>query len=218
MEVWVDHREKRADVWKFLQDQEEAAVSFKTLKVGDYMIPDCCVFERKSFLDFAESVKNGRMFEQAAGLVHCGLPAMIILEGMAHDIRSMRMRRVSVQGALITLSVIYKIPVLRSLKPAETAQLIRMTTRQIIARGKPYYYRKKTRSGSKRKQQFMMLQSLPGVGADRAQKLIEKFESVEDIVLAEIEDLAEVEGIGIKTAERIKRVVCESPPVYGFNS
>jgi ERCC4-type nuclease len=51
------------------------------------------------------------------------------------------------------------------------------------------------------------LQSLPGVGSDRAKKLLEHFRTVRSCFSASPAELLEVEGIGPKTAEAIEQVI-----------
>jgi ERCC4-type nuclease len=48
---------------------------------------------------------------------------------------------------------------------------------------------------------------LPGVGADRAQKLLERFKTVRACFTASPMELSEVEGIGSKTAAAIDQVI-----------
>ena len=52
-----------------------------------------------------------------------------------------------------------------------------------------------------------ILQSSPGVGADRAKKLLEHFGTVRACFTASPTQLSEVEGIGSKTAAAIDQVV-----------
>jgi len=55
----------------------------------------------------------------------------MILEGTAKDLASSGMRREAIQGALITLSIILGIPILRSKSPTESAHLMYYAARQI---------------------------------------------------------------------------------------
>ena len=52
------------------------------------------------------------------------------------------------------------------------------------------------------KQQHYFVQSMPGVGAELAQRLLAYFNSIEEIVLADINSFQKVEGIGkVKAAK-----------------
>ena len=63
--------------------------------------------------------------------------------------------------------------------------------------------------------QRRILQSLPGVGPERARRLLERFGSVAGCINASAEELSSVEGIGNKTAGAIKSTVSEEPSRYG---
>jgi ERCC4-type nuclease len=125
-------------------------------------------------------------------------------------------RREAIQGALITISLVLGLPVLRSRNPVETADLILYAARQVtfVARSglKRYGYRPK----GKRKRQLFILQGLPGIGRERANRLLDKFGSVEAIMNANCGELQMVDGIGNNTAKKIKWSIRESIPAYGF--
>ena len=72
-------------------------------------------------------------------------------------------------------------------------------------------YRPKTKKG----RQLYILQGLPGVGHERALRLLEKFGSVEGVMRASRDELQAVEGIGAKTADRIRWAVSEKIESYG---
>jgi ERCC4-type nuclease len=52
-----------------------------------------------------------------------------------------------------------------------------------------------------------MLQGLPGVGPALANRLLVHFGSVESVITADHDLLAQVRGIGSKNAQRIRNVV-----------
>ena len=66
----------------------------------------------------------------------------------------------------------------------------------------------------KRARQLFLLQGLPGVGPARAARLLERFGSVQAVVTASADDLATVDGIGEKTAERMRWAVQEPVVEY----
>jgi DNA excision repair protein ERCC-4 len=115
-----------------------------------------------------------------------------------------------------TISLILGIPVLRSKKPFETACLILYAARQIRSIAKGVFQRHGYRPGGKRKKQLFILQGLPGVGNERAARLLDVFGSVEAVVTATIEQLQSVDGIGKHIAERIRWAVGEQMLPYGI--
>jgi len=74
------------------------------------------------------------------------------------------------------------------------------------------------RPKDKRARQLFLLQGLPGVGAVRAARLLDRFGSVESVVTASAEDLAAVDGIGHKTATKMRWAVQEPVVEYGGTS
>jgi len=104
---------------------------------------------------------------------------------------------------------------LRSMAPEETARLIVYAARQIQSLGKAGYPRPGYRPKTKKGRQFYILQGLPGVGHERARRLLEKFGSVEAVMLASQNELLTVEGVGAKTANRIRWAVSEKIESYG---
>jgi DNA excision repair protein ERCC-4 len=215
--IVADDREPKNDVLKYLAERPDVSITIKRLPIGDYLVDNRLLFERKTIHDFAISIIDGRLFKQAARLAGTRHKGILIIEGTGNDLAQTGVRREALQGALITVSLIFGIPVLRSLSPHETADLMIFATRQIqsIAQGvsKRGGYRPKT----KHARQKFILQGLPGIGPERAKRLIERFASVERIMAASVEDLQTVNGIGKDTAEKIKWAVNESVSSYGIH-
>jgi NAD-dependent DNA ligase len=63
-----------------------------------------------------------------------------------------------------------------------------------------------------RKRQLFILQGLPGVGRERAERLLARFGSVEAAISASSDELQSVDGIGKSIAEKIKWAVSERVP------
>ncbi len=99
------------------------------LELGDYLVNER-LFERKTMLDFAASINDGRLSDQGIRLANTSLHKAIILEGNGRDLMNCGMQREALQGALFTLSLFFGIPLLRSLNPEETARLMIYADRQ----------------------------------------------------------------------------------------
>ncbi|HEY5912511.1 MAG TPA: ERCC4 domain-containing protein [Verrucomicrobiae bacterium] len=212
--VLADDREAASPVPAALAQLPGVAVQFRRLAVGDYLVDGRCVFERKTVVDFANSVADGRLFLQAGKLAGLWEPAAIILEGRAGDLAGTQMRREALQGAMVSLGLIFHLPVLRAQDPAETARLMTYAAQQMRRHEWSTGFRNTRRPKRKRRIQLRLLQGLPGVGPTRASQLLEKFGSVEAAMTASLEELEKVEGIGSKTAAAIRDVLQESPLPY----
>lgn len=212
--ITADYRENRSDVVTHLGSMKNVVLTSEKLEVGDYEVSGKFIFERKTLTDFVISIIDGRLFRQAYLLSDSALSPVMILEGSTKDIAGLRMKRESIQGALIYISIGLQIPVLRSLSGEESARLMLYTANQFsplprvaLKRGKPLK--------TKRSRQIQILQGLPGVGVDRAERLLKEFGSVAAVFQAEIEDLVAVPGVGDKTAKAIHWAIKEEITVYG---
>ena len=113
--VVVDDREPAETVLAALQRMPEVETSVSRLSVGDYQVDDECLIERKTVSDFAASIVDGRLFRQARRLAGASPLCAVILEGRASDLSGCPVSRESLQGAMVSLSLIYRLPVLRAL-------------------------------------------------------------------------------------------------------
>jgi ERCC4-type nuclease len=210
--IVVDDREEAGGVPAALKARNDAAVEVARLDVGDYRVERRVVVERKTATDFAASLIDGRLFHQAAALAGAPERTVLLLEGTGAAWRETGVRREALQGALITIGVFYGVTILRSADPQETARLLVYVGRQAqrcVHGGLP---RPGYRPKGKRARQLFLLQGLPGVGPERAARLLERFGSVQSVMTASTDDLAAVNGIGEKTAAKI-RWVLERPAV-----
>jgi len=202
--IIADDREIDSGVIQVLEHTPGVQVQARRLTLGDYEVDASCVFERKTMLDLAESLKDGRLFAQARRLVNSRCPAALILEGRGGDLIGSQMRRESLQGALVSLTLVFGLPVLRSFGPEETARLMVYAARQLRRHASPVHLHHGSRPRTKRRMQLRILQSLPGIGPARAQQLLEHFGSVEAVMTASAKQLEVLPGIGESTSTRIR--------------
>ena len=214
--VIVDDRESKSEVIKVLSATKNVSVDIKRLSLGDYLVDNRLIFERKTLNDFALSIIDGRLFSQAIRLASSKYNSVLLLEGTGKELTETGIRREAMQGALIAVSIVLGIPVLRSKSPPESAQLFLYTARQIKSLARGAVQRHGRRPKGKRKKQLFILQGLPGVGSERAARLLNEFGSVEAVITATSEELQSVEGIGENIAERIKWVIREELQPYGI--
>jgi ERCC4-type nuclease len=211
MKVAIDHREPGEFRNLFAGDD---TVSVEQLRCGDFLINDQWLFERKTIRDLCVSLADGRLFKQALKLIQSAYHPVVILEGRSKDIREFGIRREAVQGALITLSIFFGLPVLRSLDPEETVRLMRYTVDQGSRFAEGGVQRAGYRPKGKKARQLYVLQSLPNIGKKRAEALLEYFGGIEAVMSAGEDELAEVCGVGAPIAGKIRNLVKESGGSY----
>jgi ERCC4-type nuclease len=207
--IIADDREHKSEVIQSLLQIEDVDVSIERLTMGDYQIDNRLFVERKTLKDFAISIIDGRLFKQMIRLANSKSESVLILEGRAGDIADLGVTREALQGALITVSLILGIPVLRSKDPSETAKLIIFIARQLESIARGGVQRQGYQPKNKRKRQLFILQGLPGVGPERAERLLARFGSVEAAISASSSQLQSVDGIGKSIADKIRWVVSE---------
>ena len=122
--ILFDDRERPSGVAEELEKLSGVLVRIEHLAVGDYNIDGSVLIERKSAKDFAHSLMDGRLFIQAKQMADSPIRTAYVLEGSSADWFGLGVSQESIQGALVTLMLIFDIPVFRSSGPTESARLI----------------------------------------------------------------------------------------------
>jgi DNA excision repair protein ERCC-4 len=198
-----------------LQTMGAFDIRIERLKLGDVLVDNTLTFERKTVVDLAASIVDGRLFDQALRLAACKRPAALIVEGRAADLARTGVRIEAFQGALVNIALIVGLPLLRSRTPEESARLILYAARQHRRHAEGALPRRGRRPTGKSALQNHVLQGLPGVGPERARRLLARFGSVAAVMTASGDELSEVRGVGPKVAGRIRWAVEEPRASYG---
>jgi Fanconi anemia group M protein len=204
--VVADSRELGALVTRELA-KLGALVRSQTLDVGDFVLSDRVVVERKDVEDFAASIIDGRLFQQAGKLKESYAKPVFVVEGGTLT-ESGRVRPAAMMGAYASILVDYGIPIVWVQKPSEAAQLMFAIARreQVQEKRTPRIMTAAKPSTLEEQQEFIVA-SLPNVDNTRAKKLLSSFQTVERIFQASKEELMSVTGIGDKISEEIRRVL-----------
>ncbi len=114
MHIVIDDRERPSGIIEVFSELKKKSLgksdfTFEEdrLSIGDYQVDDKLIFERKTLLDFVASIIDGRLFSQASRLASSDLKAVLILEGTAKDLMNSEMQRESIQGAIVSISLIF---------------------------------------------------------------------------------------------------------------
>jgi DNA excision repair protein ERCC-4 len=220
--IHIDHREYSSQIPTLLEQYEHLEIVQKKLSVGDYHIGNQVIIERKTLVDLCLSIQDRRLFEQTQKLSLLPCKGILLLEGSSQTLAQNGMSREAIQGALIHLTLFMGIAILRSLNKEETANIMATIAKQLdkienspqMSKVRPK--RKVKKYSSKQKSQKLLLQNIQGIGASKAQLLLDKFGSLEAIFQADEEDLMNVLGIGAYTAQQIKWILKDEDEEYGF--
>ena len=203
--IVIDERERKSGIPKLLQTIG-INVEIKTLSVGDYIVSHETIVERKSINDLMSSIFDGRLFDQCNRLKeHFQFP-IIVVEGNVDEIESISENPLVFYGALSTIAVDYKIPIIPTPNASHTAKLlVSLSSRKESIKGP--LLKKIKKSNDVQKQQLSVLCSLPGVGEKIAIRMLEKFESPLKVLSASTKDLAKIPGLGESRAKKIKKML-----------
>jgi Fanconi anemia group M protein len=202
----VDHSERSAALPELIRESGLFVVQMGRLPTGDYLIDDRILVERKTYADFVASVIDGRLFPQVARLAQSHYRSLMLIEGPVTS-KVPDVHPHSLEGALVSIAAMWRLPVLHSTGADESCRLLRFLADQ----GSPSRETVLTRYGRKPKRlatrRLFVLQGLPGVGPGLARRLLARWGSVERVMTADAAALEEVRGIGPKKAARIREII-----------
>lgn len=201
--VYADDREAATEACETLEELG-ADVIFTRLPVADFVLSDRACVERKTSSDFESSVIDGRLFLQAQELKENFASPVIAIVGLEFE----RLHENAIRGALIALSVDYKIPVFFFESEGEFAQFVyAIAFREQLLAPREMKIQFSKKGFSIEQQQRLIVESLPMIGPKNALALLAHFKTIESLVNASEKELQEVDGIGKKRAKQIRAVL-----------
>jgi len=205
LRIIVDEREKKSGIPDLLK-AVGVNIEIKTLPVGDYIVAPEIVVERKSIRDLISSIFDGRLFDQCNRLREHFQHPVILMEGDVDEIDEFTENSLVFYGALSSIALDFKIPVLPTPNATHTAKLlVSMSSRKEAAKGP--FLKKIKKSSDLQRQQLSVLCSLPGVGEKLATRMLEKFGTPLQVLGASYVELSKVEGLGKERAKKIKEML-----------
>lgn len=213
----VDYRETNAKLIQALEQHPAFHCRSGHLETGDFKMNDTILIERKTWPDFALSIIQGRLFRQAIRLsraVHDREveSASIIIEGSESQVDLLNISREALIGAITSLQIRFALPVFRTLNPSETLKQMEIICQQWVRNESESGFVAPPRFGkfsrrNRLRNQIFILQGLPGIGASRAQDLLNHFGGVARVFEATATELRQVKGIGKETATNIREIL-----------
>ncbi|MBW2991497.1 DEAD/DEAH box helicase [Candidatus Woesearchaeota archaeon] len=204
LSVFADYREKGSGVIKELSDKG-VKVELSKLDVGDYLLSERVVVEHKTVKDFADSIIDGRLLSQLAGLRKYEKP-LIIIEGQEDLYAQRKIHLNAIRGVLSTITISYGIPIIQTKNFKDTAGLFLVIAKREADPSKKDFTLHTTKPLTDKDLQEYIVGAFPGVGAAIAKPLLKKFKSIKKFVNAKEDQLKKVELIGEKKAKRIKEI------------
>ena len=190
--IIIDYREKNSPIpsqlVKFGLDTQ-----IKELKVGDYIIGNV-VIERKTISDFLSSMINKRLLRQIEDLKQFE-KRLLIIEGMEeqeiYKDKDYGINPNAIRGFLLSITLKHNIPIIFTKNSEDTSKFIQLIANK---KEKQMPLNGKKKALDKKEQLQFVLESFPGIGPKTAQKLLEKFGTIQNIINAPEESLKEILG------------------------
>jgi DNA excision repair protein ERCC-4 len=205
LRIVIDDREKKSGIPDLLK-AVGVNIEIKTLPIGDYIVAPETVVERKSIQDLMSSIFDGRLFDQCSRLKEHFQHPIILMEGNVDEIDSITENPLIFYGALSTIAIDFKIPVIPTSSASHTAKLlVSMCSRKESSKGP--FLKKIKKSNDLQRQQLSTLCSLPGVGEKTAKRMLKKFGTPLQVFTAPYTELSKVEGLGASRAKKIKNML-----------
>jgi DNA excision repair protein ERCC-4 len=214
VKIYVDEREKLSQVPKHLIEYG-ATVIFKQLEIGDYIPAEGYIIERKRIDDLIRSVFQGRFFGQIKKLSSYPGKVFLLIEGDSNVLPRLTRNAKAVEAAVLT-TIIYNdsIKLIYTRNAAHTAEVIYYIAKKLQSPkelGKaalPTYHKlRKPKDINLRDWQIYILASFPGIGPKLAEKLLDKFGSLREVLNASPYQLTRVEGITEDKARLIHSIL-----------
>ncbi len=203
--IYADVREEKSGIPSLLESLGVIVVR-KQLPMGDYLINEDTVVERKTSWDYAKSLFDGRLFEQVSRLSEHYPSVYLVVEGPLVP-RRYRGRERQLYASLAALTAEYGVRVIHTGGPQETAYFLEALARRVGVEGQRIVVHRKQRLSDIREWQLYIVQSFPGVGPKTAERILEHFGTLERFCNASIAELSRIEGLGERRAGEIKRVL-----------
>src|SRR3546814_415306 len=177
------------------------------IPVGDYVVDDKLIIERKTTEDLIASVleNDGRLSRQIERMRSSNCRCSLIVEGglmRKYHPKVPITKRAAMRSRLIYQ---YGIDVIETIDLRETAYAITVAIRDLLLDPNERSIARPTRtqSNNPREKAIQLLRTIKGISPARAELLLTKFGTVSGVAGASVDQLAEIKGIGRLLASEI---------------
>ena len=205
--VIVDMREKNSLIVSSLV-KLNMDVEFKMLDVADYIVKDVAI-ERKTVQDFIGSMINKRLIRQIEGLKQYE-NRLLIIEGTdeqeiySDSLDEKKVNPNAIRGFILSISLKHRIPIIFTKNFEDSAKFISIISKK---KEKEISILAKKSSVTEKDRIKFIIEGFPGIGPKTAEKLLNKFKTIKNIINAEEEELKKILG---KKTENIKKIIVQN--------
>jgi len=207
--IFVDTREQASNVVRELSKREDVFIKVKQLELGDYVLSDQVIVERKTVEDFLQSMIDGRLFNQLVDMASNYEKPLMLIEGRQEEIYALRnIHGNAIKGALTSIALDYHVPIIFTKDLEESVSFLYLIAkREQLGKDRDIRLRIGRKGLTQNELQQFIVESLPLIGPTMAKSLLKHFGSIRKLFLASEEKLQKVENIGEKKASEIRKII-----------
>jgi Fanconi anemia group M protein len=201
IEVVADDREN--SIAKELS-RDEIELEKKRLDVADFIVSDRTAVERKRTDDFVDSIIDNRLFEQLQELQQFDNPILVIEGENLYTHRDIDPK--AIRGAISSLAIDYQMPLIWTDDKKDTVETLKALARREQEEKDREVQVRGSKSGMTPDEILEFIVSgIPDVNTKIAERMLNEFKTVENVFTASEKELQNVEGVGEKTASKIRK-------------
>lgn len=208
--IIADSRETNSSVVRTLDTDEDVVVDVEAnMEVGDYVVGNDCVVERKDVEDFHDTITGERsLFEQIKNMSDAYRNPVLLIEGDHAELYTQNIHPNAVRGVLATVVSDFNTTIVESMDEDDTASILKhLAKREQDESQSTVNPHGNKETGSVKSQQEYIVSSIEGIGPKTAESLLGEFGDVISVFEAEQESLKQVEGIGDEVADKIYSIL-----------
>jgi len=200
--VVIDDRE--SNIFLDLFSRLNCFIEFKRIAVGDFVCSERTVVERKSRSDFESSILDMRLFHQLENLKSNYKNVVIIVEGIKNDERISHEALMGAYAFLLTNGV----SLFFTRDKKGTAEIIySIAKHEQVSKNIAFSIKSKRKTNNLSQTQRSIVESFPMIGPKLAKSLLERFGSLDNLILADEKELLKVDKFGDKKVRVLKKTI-----------
>lgn len=209
--IVADSRESNSSVVKTLDTFDDIDLEVKNnMEVGDYVVSNECVIERKSVQDFHDTITGDRsIFDQIKNMSNSYEKSILLIEGGHGGLYTKNIHPNSIRGILASIVSDFNVSIIESVDEDDTSSILRHLAKkeQDNAKNESINPHGNKETSSVKSQQEYIVSSIEGIGIKTARSLLEEFNDIHTVFNADIDQLKNIDNIGESNAQKIHSII-----------
>lgn len=193
-------------------EKKKIKVKLDYLDIGDFLLPGNVCIERKTAQDFMGSIRDKRIWTQAKNLEQYDHAIIAIIGSEKEKWKSFYFTKShwahkQWNGAIGTLATKFNVSVMTFNDENDFLDFLKVIDKKLSGKKqstRPSPLVRKAKNDKERRENCLC--SVPGISIKKAQKLLEHFETIENIAKAGPNELQHCQGVGKKLAKNIHKL------------